>query len=352
MRALRIIVLVLGLLTLPAGPGSHGQDLRFLQFGRYLESLRQQAGIPGLSAAIVQNRRIVWEGGFGFQDIDGRIFASPDTAYLVADLTATFAAVLLMQCVEQGTVHLGDPIRQWAPSAAVEPGTRVYDVLAHASIGDGFRYDPSRYDSLTPVIDRCSDEPYRTRLAHDILDRLSMVNSVPGRDLGDPTTPARQLFEPEVLNRYATVLSGLAVPYRTDRKGRPTRSEYPPGHVTASAGIVSTVRDLARYDAALDDRILLREDSLTLSWTNAVSPTGIPLPTGLGWFVQIHKSERLLWHFGLSPGAFSSLILKVPGRELTFIALANSDDLSASFSLEKGDVTWSVFAKLFLGLFA
>jgi CubicO group peptidase (beta-lactamase class C family) len=345
-----MIVFVLGLVTLPAGRGSEGQDLRFLQFERYLESLRQQAGIPGVSAAIVQNRRIVWEGGFGFQDVDGRILATPDTPYPVADLTATFAATLLMLCVEQGTVHLDDPIRQWTPLAA-EPGARVYDVLAHASLSDGFRYDPSRYDSLTPVIDRCGDEPYRPRLAHDVLDRLAMVDSVPGRDLGDPASPARQLFEPAVLNRYAATLSRLAVPYRTDRRGRPTRSEYPPGHVTASAGIVSTVRDLARYDAGLDDRILLREDSLAQIWTNTTSPVRGPLPTGLGWFVQTYKGERLVWHFGYAPGAFSSLILKVPGRNMTFIALANSDDLGAPSSLANGDVTWSVFAKLFLGLF-
>jgi CubicO group peptidase (beta-lactamase class C family) len=349
MRAFRIIVFVLGLVTLPAGRGSEGQDLRFLQFERYLESLRQQAGIPGLSAAIVQNRRIVWEGGFGLQDVDGRILAAPDTPYLVADLTATFAATLLMQCVEQGTVHLDDPIRQWAPAAA-EPGARVYDVLAHASLSDGFRYDPSRYDSLTPVIDRCGEEPYRLRLAHEILDRLAMADSVPGRDLGDPASPARQLFEPQGLNRYAATLSRLAVPYRTGR-GRPTRSEYPSGHVTASAGIVSTVRDLARYDAGLDDRILLQGNSLAQIWTNATSAVRGPLPTGLGWFVQSYKGERLVWHFGYAPGAFSSLILKVPGRNMTFIALANSDDLGAPSSLANGDVTWSVFAKLFLGLF-
>jgi CubicO group peptidase (beta-lactamase class C family) len=349
MRAVRLIVFVLGLATLPAGRGSEGQDLRFLQFERYLESLRQQAGIPGLSAAIVQNRGIVWEGGFGFQDVDGRILASPDTPYPIADLTATFAATLLMQCVEQGTVHLDDPIRQWTPAFA-EPGARVHDVLAHASPTEGFRYNPSRYDSLTPVIDRCSDEPYRMRLARDIFDRLSMVDSVPGRDLADPTIPARQLFEPEALVRYATTLSRLAIPYRTDRRGRPTRSEYAPGHVTASAGIVSTVRDLARYDAGLDDRILLGDNSMSRIWTNATQGT-MPLPTGLGWFVQVYKGERLVWHSGLETGAFSSLILKVPGRDMTFIALANSDDLGASSSLANGDVTWSVFAKLFLGLF-
>jgi hypothetical protein len=55
-----------------------------------------------------------------------------------------------------------------------------------------------------------------------------------------------------------------------------------------------------------------------------------------------------VWHFGLVPNAYSSLILKVPGRHITFILLANSDGLSAPFQLADGDVTRSLFATVFL----
>jgi hypothetical protein len=58
-----------------------------------------------------------------------------------------------------------------------------------------------------------------------------------------------------------------------------------------------------------------------------------------------------VWHFGKNTDAYSSLLLKVPGRDLTLILLANSDGLSSSFGLSNGDVTTSVFAKLFLNLF-
>src|SRR5688572_23179305 len=67
----------------------------------YLESLRQQSGIPGMSAAIVREGAILWERGFGYQDVTGRNRATPDTPYLVGDLSGTLAAVLLLQCVEQ-----------------------------------------------------------------------------------------------------------------------------------------------------------------------------------------------------------------------------------------------------------
>ena len=47
---------------------------------------------------------------------------------------------------------------------------------------------------------------------------------------------------------------------------------------------------------------------------------------------------------------YSSLILKVPSRQLTFLLLANGDGLSAPFQLQSGDVTRSLFATLFLRL--
>jgi hypothetical protein len=111
------------------------------------------------------------------------------------------------------------------------------------------------------------------------------------------------------------------------------------------------VRDLARFDAALDDRVLLRGESLSLAWTNTVSSAGTTMPFGLGWFVQSYNGVRIVWHFGLLPDSYSSLVLKVPDRNLTLILLANSDGLSAGFSLADGDVTSSLFARMFLRLF-
>jgi CubicO group peptidase (beta-lactamase class C family) len=113
---------------------------------------------------------------------------------------------------------------------------------------------------------------------------------------------------------------------------------------------VSTARDLARFDAAVDTT-LLREETRLAAWTNATGADQTTLPTGLGWFVQTYRNERIVWHFGVMPNAYSSLILKIPSRRLSVILLANSDGLSAPFQLQNGDATRSVFATLFLRLF-
>jgi len=94
--------------------------------------------------------------------------------------------------------------------------------------------------------------------------------------------------------------------------------------------------------------LLISDEMLAQAWTPAVNPEGTLLPMGLGWFVQSYRGEPVVWHFGYIPNAYSSLIVKLPMRRLTFILLANSDRLSAPFQLAAGDITRSTFATLFL----
>jgi len=322
----------------------------------YLESLRQQAGIPGMSAAVVQNGEIVWERGFGFQNVASRVRATPDTPYLVGDLSETLASVLLLQCVEERRLDLDEPIRRYGVDSP-DSGLTLRQILSHTSGEAGsevFTYSVERFAQLTPVMESCVPQPYRKSVEHRLLKRLAMKDSVPGTDLQDPELVLPEgLFDPADLDRYRRVLDRIAVPYKVDGHGRPERTELPLGPMTTSGGLVTTVRDLARFDAAVDSFLLLHDDTLALAWSPVTPRGGGPLlPTGLGWFVQTYRNERVVWHFGLVANAYSSLIVKLPARHFTFILLANSDGLSTPFQLSSGDVTRSIFATLFLRLVA
>ena len=136
-------------------------------------------------------------------------------------------------------------------------------------------------------------------------------------------------------------------PYKVDSQRRPTRSSAPTATLSAATGVVSTVRDLARFDAALDDGILLDASTRSRAWESAGTA-----PAGLGWFVSRHNGERVVWQFGLARDAYSSLIVKVPGRNLTLILLANSDGLAGPpYNLADGNLASNLFASLFLKLF-
>jgi CubicO group peptidase (beta-lactamase class C family) len=151
--------------------------------------------------------------------------------------------------------------------------------------------------------------------------------------------------------QYKAVLDRMAVSYRLAPGNRPQRSpDPPPVPVTAADGIVSSVRDLAKFDAALTGTLLLSPTTRTEAWTQVFAGP-FPLPTGFGFFLQNYQGEPIVWQFGLIRGGHSGLIIKIPNRGLTLIMLANSDGLVAPYGLERGDLTASLFAKLFLRIF-
>jgi CubicO group peptidase (beta-lactamase class C family) len=314
---------------------------------RYLEALRIQAAIPGLSAAVVANGRVVWESGFGFADVEARVAAAPDTPYAIASITKTFASALLMQCVDSGSLDLDAPIRSYT-AAVPDLTATVRHVLAMASdapAGSRYRYDGDRFTALTPVVQACQRVPFRAALATRILDRLAMTDSVPGHDLEGAIAEAG-LYDAATLERYRRVLARLAKPYTVPR-GRALPADYPPRGINAAAGLISTVRDLARYDAALDARLVVSAGSQDAAWTPFVLTDRRTSPYALGWFSQVTAAGRAIWHYGLWP-TFSSLFLKLPERGVTLILLANSDGLSARFPLADGDVGVSPFARAFI----
>jgi CubicO group peptidase (beta-lactamase class C family) len=351
MRFLRAGIVVL-LAALALMPRLSAQGLPYALFERYLESLREQTAIPGLSAVIVQGRRVVWEAGLGKQDVEANVAARPDTPYLIGGLTQSFGAVVLGQCVERTGLSIDAQVRRWT-SSIPESSATIRHVMAHASSGapgEAFSYDPFRYATLTSVAEDCATRPFRRTVAEDIFDRLGMSDSLPGRDL-QRMASSSGFFDDARLRRYEGVLQRLAIPYRVDRTGKATRVDYPSDSVSTADGLVSTARDLARFDMAVDDDVLIAGALRAAAWTNVTTSSGARLPTGLGWLVQTYNSERLVWHFGAVRDSASSLVLKVPSRDITLILLANSDGLSAPYTLTDGDVTASLFAKLFLRLF-
>jgi hypothetical protein len=63
------------------------------------------------------------------------------------------------------------------------------------------------------------------------------------------------------------------------------------------------------------------------------------------------KEIKIVWHYGHFPPIASSLYLKVPEHNMTFLLLANTSQLSDSYGLQEGDVTRSPYASLFLNHF-
>ena len=184
---------------------------------------------PASRRVIVQGRRPVWSDGPGQAGRRAVIAARDDTVYPIGDLTQTFAAVLVGQCVDRNGLNINQPVRRWTDTIP-EGSATLRNVLSHASSGvpgEAFRYDPGRYAALTNVVDDCAERPFRLAVTEEIFDRLGMRDSVPGRDLGAPATAHGAMFTGSQLDRFGAALQRLAVPYRVDRGGKAIQERVP-----------------------------------------------------------------------------------------------------------------------------
>ncbi len=341
----RLVILVVALTAMLAVPGRAQAPAGTLTLGlleRYFDALRLEFGMPGLSYAVVDNDR-VWARGLGLADVASNVEATADTPYPVLGVTQSVAAALtLAHCVDSGRGTLGDPVARWTTRA--EPGTTLGHLLTHTQPGGTYQFSPSRFAVLATVAAECANDEFDELLADGILDRLAMVDAMPGLDA--LTSSRAQLFSVAQRDRYASALRRLAPPYKLDGRGTAARSEFASTGISAASGLVASVRDLAQFDAALSRNLLLSPALQATAWT---PQTG--RPTGLGWFVQSYNGQRVVWQFGVAKDAYSSIILKVPDRRLALIVLANSDAVSSALDPQAPDVTQSLFARTFLRLF-
>ncbi len=342
-----LVVAVLLLVRAPLG----ADDLVYTRFGDYLESLRVQAGIPGMVAAVIGRTSVQWERVFGAADVERNIPTRIDTPMHVDGLTEMFTASLVLRCVEEGRLSLDDRISRFRPSSP-DGALTLRQVMTHtngAPDNPVYQYRPDRLENLAIAIRTCTQDSYRETLAN-LFDQFAMIDSVPGPDVVGLVPPAEGVLTSE-FERYARVLNRLAVPYAVDPVRRTSIGQYTATTLTPSAGIISTVQDLEKFDLALKNGVLIHADTLAEAWRAPVAANGQRLPHAMGWFVQSYLGENVYWQFGAGDNGSSSLMVTWPTRSLTLIVVANSNGLTKPFNLGAGDLQASPFGKLFLSLF-
>ncbi len=312
------------------------------QFRDFLEEFREELKIPGLSAAIVKDENVLWSEGFGYADIENKIKATPDTSYYLASLTKTFASTIILQLVEQGKLDLDAPISPFGIRIHSPGIITVRHLLSHTSEdlpGTVYRYNGDRFAFLDQVIKKTSGKSFREILIENMLKPLNLTCTAPymtGNAVDD--------------RQFTHVYEKLAKPYSVDSSGRIGMGRYH-DYFCCSAGIISTVLDMAKYDIAVSQNKLLRPETQEMAFTPFVSRAGKTLPYGLGWFTQEYNHVRLIWHYGYYTPSISTLIFKIPGERMTLIVFANTDGLSRPFPLGNGDAFTSAAAVTFFRMF-
>ena len=271
-------------------------------FESALASWQDRLEVPGMAWAVVEGGAIVATGQRG-QTRTGEPFTL-DTPLRFASVSKSVAGTLLAIGEAEGRLRLDEPACERVASLCDQPDITLRHLAAHVSEGEPgtvYVYGSSRFALLGDALaDAFGGDDYETIVRERITEPLGM-----------------RWFDSPWLG--------------------------------AHAGLVSTVRDMARFAGAFDAGAL----SSSVLGTPLERPfrlaNGRPGPVSLGWFTQEIGGVRVLWSFGQDdPDHSGALLLRVPERELALVVLANGNAISDAFRLLMGDVRYSPLAVAFL----
>lgn len=339
-------------------PGALKDSVAAARYVARADSLRKAARIPGLAIAIVRDTTIVLAHGLGYADVEHRIPVTAETPFDIASVTKPISAVVALRLVERGRLDLDRPMsiyagfNEFCTDARARGGIFFRDFLCdrhpltlrqvmsmsvNGVPGTRFWYNPISYSWASRPMMEVTDSSFSDLVAAHVFRPAGMTRSARIH---------------RALPLRADLVGDVAKPYHVDSTGTVVASALPgPQGDGAAGGVISTARDLARFDIALTRGTLLNAASRAAMWTAGRSPSGTLLPYGIGWFIEEHWGEQLLWHTGLWEGKYSALYLKLPQRKLTLILLANSDGLRWENRLDEGGAVRSPFVRAFLDSF-
>lgn len=306
----------------------------------YVEKTLATHKLPGASIAVVKDGQVVVAKGYGLSNVEASTKAAADTVYQLASVTKPFTSMATMMLVEEGKLSLDAKVTELVPGlpAAWSPVT-VRHLLSHTSgiksytdvfgaqktpdgkvftkeeivalvadaplqftPGERFAYCNTGYYLLGLVIEKASGKKYADFLAERIFKPLGMTATA--------------------LDDYADARPQRARGYRSeDGASKPAPHTHPSQPFSAGA-LVSTVTDLARWDAALAGRKLLKPASYDAMWTPFTFNDGKKSGYGFGWQLDPYRTRPRQAHGGGISG-FSTFVARFPEEKVTVIALVN-----------------------------
>lgn len=86
-----------------------------------IENKMAKTGMVGISAAIIINKKLVWQKGYGYANRLSKIPFTPQTIMNIASISKVITGACLMKAVEQGKLDLDTDINVYLPFKIVNP---------------------------------------------------------------------------------------------------------------------------------------------------------------------------------------------------------------------------------------
>lgn len=322
-------------------PGDYSHTRAYLAW--MVEREMSQNDITGVSIALVDDQRIVWQKGFGYADLENGTPATPETVYRAGSIAKVFTAAATMQLAEQGKLDIDRPLSAALPGFSIKsrfpnsaPITPRNIMCHHSGLPSNFLHglfvrNPGRFET---VVDSIRDE-YQAFPANYVFSYSNLGMALLGAAIqqvsGEPfdTYMEHHIFQPLGMNQ--TRFSQRPVTKVYDRN---KETEVFSMRDMPAANLLSNVIDLAQFmkmhfaDGDVGGQRILGRSSLNemLRIQNKDFPLTFGQYVGLGWMmsgIDVPGGGPVASHGGSLPDSHSMMAM-LPEHKLGVVILTNS----------------------------
>lgn len=311
----------------------------------YVKTAMDKQHVPGVAIAVVKNGKVVKTQGYGFANLELGTAVKPDTVFKIASVSKQFLATGIMILVQDGKVNLDDPVSKFLDGTPETwKGITVRHLLTHTSgiVREAPGFDPLKIQSDVDVIKTAFPLPLRFPTGDKweycnvgYFTLAEIIHKVSGQPweafLND------RVFKPLAMNATRTTTTTAIVANRADGYDwNNNQMENATNYLALrpSGAFISTVLDLAKWDAALYGDQILKKSSREAMWSPVKLNSGTTHPYGFGWELGKVGERRIVRHGGSLPG-FRADYTRFLDDQLSIIVLTNGDDaMPAMLSVE------------------
>ena len=345
MKALLLLVCLLVAAATPSAAQTNSSTADLEQAIADAIRRHQPVGDPGVAVAVLQDRKLLYAGGFGLRDRATALKVDPETLFAIGSATKAFTSMAVCMLAEQGAIALGVPITQYLPDFGMQdPDAQarmtLEDILSHrgglprhdalwylapfsraqlfhrlryldanTKPGKGFRkafdYNSMTYSAAAFVLEAVAGEAWETFVKNRIIDPLGMARS----------SLALAAFQASA-NRAKGYFKDVELPLKDF------------DNIAPAAAINSNALEMARW-------VLLHlNHGVTAAGTRIIDLASLEkmyagyigmgggAESGLGWVIQSVQGRRLVSHTGIADG-YSVYVSFMPDDGLGVVVLTN-----------------------------
>lgn len=304
---------------------------------------------------VAENGKIVYEHSFGYADLSTKKPNTASSTFPIASITKTITATAILQLKEQGKLQITDPVTKFLPDFPY-PNVTIRHLLSHTSgvpdygqlffkiidqhpdtvftnkdiipaaiagklplnfqPGDEFSYNNVNFNILAMIVEKLSGQSFETYIARHIFEPAGM------RSITSSEFFSREDKHLSKLYRYRYTWSPALEKADTAAEFRRLYNFNFKGH----GDMITTARDLLKYDEALYNGKLLNEATLKEAFTPVKLSNGKDNAQryGLGWGTRYDSAfgESVL-HTGGIPG-LRAILLRDISTHQTIIVFDNT----------------------------